>query len=190
MAFLDRCKSDLTLYGMVHEEGTVSHCSLFSTGYNPFVHLQCEDRIHRLGQQRDCTITYFDSCHTIDESMCVLNSMKQQNSDFLLGDDERGKASSGQNNSNKDTAGGLKYQDLQGVVSELVKTIQSQRMQCAADPSRCFEPMPPAHGPLIRVIESFTSKSSPQKKKEVKDDHEVDSKPKALVKGENTTSKA
>ena len=44
--------------------------------WNPSTHLQCEDRIHRIGQEDDCIITYLLADGTADEAVWPMLQMK------------------------------------------------------------------------------------------------------------------
>jgi SNF2 family DNA or RNA helicase len=44
-----------------------NHVLFLDRWYNPFVHEQAEDRVYRIGQEKEVFITYFDCAATIDE---------------------------------------------------------------------------------------------------------------------------
>lgn len=44
-----------------------NHVAFLDRWYSPFVHQQCEDRAHRIGQTKDVYVVYFDNASTVDQ---------------------------------------------------------------------------------------------------------------------------
>jgi len=54
--------------------------------WNPFVHEQCEDRCHRIGQKKDVEVVYHDMPLTLDDTMRYINVTKKDNASLVLSD--------------------------------------------------------------------------------------------------------
>jgi hypothetical protein len=91
-----------------------------SKQYDSFVHEQAEDRIYRLGQNRDVTVTYHDVSFTIDISMKVLNDIKTTNASIVLAD--------GQTTLNM-ASSGLSYKEMNGLLGNSVREVKVARIE-------------------------------------------------------------
>lgn len=58
--------------------------------WNPFVHLQCEDRTYRIGQTKAVEVTYLVAGQSLDEKVMHLGSTKRDDADALLGGNQTG----------------------------------------------------------------------------------------------------
>jgi len=53
-------------------------------GWNPAEHNQAEDRIHRIGQERECTAYYLIAGDTIEEELMTLIDSKRKSTDSII----------------------------------------------------------------------------------------------------------
>ena len=112
-----------------------------------------QDRCHRLGQEKDVHVVYFDSAATIDEMMAELNKRKKQNSAILLADCvEIGHRQ------------GLSYTELSGLIRSTLDAIRSYRTAwLQVDPEgRKDQPIPPVPQEIIN--DAINGKLSANKK--------------------------
>eukprot|EP00977_Amphora_coffeiformis_P000601 scaffold134_cov94-Amphora_coffeaeformis.AAC.7 len=99
-----------------------NHVAFLDRWYNPFVHLQAEDRCHRIGQPKTVNIKYFDCNATLDEAMFQLNEGKKNNSAILLADGFK----IGQ------TGQQVTYKDLSGLFSKCLREVRAFRNGCGS----------------------------------------------------------
>lgn len=147
-----------------------NHVLFLDRFYNPFTHAQGEDRCHRIRQEKDVFVTYFDCASTVDEvrllvawllfpplseyasesssptidkrqAMAELNRQKQDNSKILLAD-VLGGLGNGQQ--------GLSYRDLSGMLGSLISTISTFRTAWLAAPGNQDKPIPPIPESMIK----------------------------------------
>lgn len=86
--------------------------------FNPTVHAQAQDRCHRIGQEKEVGVTFFDDAMTVDQVMAFLNSMKSTNATILLADGSEMGASA---------TTGLSYKDLSGMIANMIRAVRSAR---------------------------------------------------------------
>jgi hypothetical protein len=86
--------------------------------FNPTVHAQAQDRCHRIGQEKEVGVTFFDDAMTVDQVMAFLNSMKSTNATILLADGSEMGASA---------TTGLSYKNLSGMIANMIRAVRSAR---------------------------------------------------------------
>ena len=109
-----------------------NHVAFLDRWYNPFVHLQAEDRCHRIKQKKEVQVCYFDCSTTLDEVMYHLNAAKMANSAIILAD-----------GSKIGNDGNLKYKDLAGMLTKLLRSYREYRSSWLnADSENKEKPIP------------------------------------------------
>ena len=86
--------------------------------FNPTVHAQAQDRCHRIGQEKEVGVTFFDNAMSVDQVMAFLNTMKSANASVLLADGSEMGASA---------TTGLSYQDLSGMIGNMIRAARTAR---------------------------------------------------------------
>jgi len=93
--------------------------------FNPTVHAQAQDRCHRIGQKHSSVNVFFaDVATTVDEVMAYLNLVKSTNAKILLADGSE---------MARTAEGGVSFQDLAGMVGDLVRAVKSLRQARARE---------------------------------------------------------
>ncbi|EGB10104.1 hypothetical protein AURANDRAFT_15050, partial [Aureococcus anophagefferens] len=74
----------------VHSGGTglnitrANHVVFLDRWFNPQVHFQAQARCHRIGQDKEVDVSFFDATCTLDEVMAEINKLKEGNADVVL----------------------------------------------------------------------------------------------------------
>lgn len=100
-----------------------NRCEFIDRWFNPFVHDQAEDRLHRLGQKRPITVTYHDTNYTVDIAMRRINEIKTRNAEILLAD----------GSSLTMASAGLSYKEMAGELGNTVRAVRMARIQGVLD---------------------------------------------------------
>ncbi|KAK7249318.1 hypothetical protein SO694_00047228 [Aureococcus anophagefferens] len=82
------------------------------------VHFQAQARCHRIGQDKEVDVSFFDATCTLDEVMAEINKLKEGNADVVLADGSAVGAPA---------AGALTFADLTGVLGKKLKEIAARR---------------------------------------------------------------
>ncbi|KAH8063264.1 ATP binding protein [Aureococcus anophagefferens] len=126
-AVLDEFRDDddkLVLLMTVHSGGTglnitrANHVVFLDRWFNPQVHFQAQARCHRIGQDKEVDVSFFDATCTLDEVMAEINKLKEGNADVVLADGSAVGAPA---------AGALTFADLTGVLGKKLKEIAARR---------------------------------------------------------------
>lgn len=110
-----------------------NHIAFLDRWYNPFVHAQAEDRCHRIGQEKNVHITYFDCATTLDEVMFHINKIKKANSAIILADGTK----IGNDRQN------MSYRELAGVLTSKLKYYIDHRKKWLQEDGNQHKPIPP-----------------------------------------------